>query len=372
MQMQETLIKRNVSLTILLLINFMFLLKYLSRYTEYYVFITIFVVIIQFVLIYFNSEVYKIIKKIKIPPLLIFVCFSVIFVIIANRIPLDSLKIDRWSVITSFWDNYFNDLYVYKAKSFDGNYPGPMPFYFLIMFPFYLLGEFSYITVIGVFLFLLLFKNKVDKSIIVTIVFSSFFIIYEILARSNIFFNSTLVLISLLYFSNKNKNLLLKGLVIGLLLSTRNIFIIVYGVAFIYAFKKKEKSFYELFYIGIIAVFVFMLTFLPFIYNYFNDFLEINPFIIQSSALLPFKYSVLCVVFSLLLSLFIGKKNDVYFLSGLTLFLTIAVYFVYNFIERGFTVAFFGSYADITYFIFCVPFFLFFYLKSKNPEQVGN
>jgi len=33
------------------------------------------------------------------------------------KIPVESLNVDRWSVITSFWDNFFKGEYVYFAKS---------------------------------------------------------------------------------------------------------------------------------------------------------------------------------------------------------------------------------------------------------------
>ncbi|MDK2772888.1 MAG: hypothetical protein KYX68_11780, partial [Flavobacterium sp.] len=122
-----------------------------------------------------------------------------------------------------------------------------------------------------------------------------------------------------------------------------------------------------LFTIGLISVLTFALTFLPFIYNHYNDFLKINPFIIQSSALLPFNYSITCIIASLFLVYFIKNNLDVFFYSGIALFLTISIYFLYWIFNIDLETAFFNSYADITYFIFCVPFFMYYYVKTKNP-----
>ncbi|MDK2773252.1 MAG: hypothetical protein KYX68_13675, partial [Flavobacterium sp.] len=171
------------------------------------------------------------------------ITISIISLIVANKIPLENLKIDRWSVTSSFWDNYFKDLYVYNAKSFDGNNPGPMPFYFIIMLPFYFLKEYSYITVIAIFLLYSKIRKSKERELFTILVISSVYIYYEIIARSNIFFNSTLILISLFYFFNKNKSIVLNGIIFGLLLSTRNVFVIVYGITFLFSLKKDIQSF---------------------------------------------------------------------------------------------------------------------------------
>lgn len=365
--MPRILNKKNISLFIIVFINFLFLLKYSKRASQYYILISSVIIFFQLFLIQYFEKVFSFLKKIKISPLLILITISIISLIVANKIPLENLKIDRWSVTSSFWDNYFKDLYVYNAKSFDGNNPGPMPFYFIIMLPFYFLKEYSYITVIAIFLLYSKIRKSKERELFTILVISSVYIYYEIIARSNIFFNSTLILISLFYFFNKNKSIVLNGIIFGLLLSTRNVFVIVYGITFLFSLKKDIQSFKYLFTIGLISVLTFALTFLPFIYNHYNDFLKINPFIIQSSALLPFNYSITCIIASLFLVYFIKNNLDVFFYSGIALFLTISIYFLYWIFNIDLETAFFNSYADITYFIFCVPFFMYYYVKTKNP-----
>ena len=90
----------------------------------------------------------------------------------------------RWSVITSFWDSYFATEYAYFAKSFAGNPPGPMPFYFIMALPFYLIGELGFLSIIGLLLFYwLMWYKKVDsiiRTLILLLILSSFFNLWEV------------------------------------------------------------------------------------------------------------------------------------------------------------------------------------------------
>ena len=122
------------------------------------------------------------------------------------------MHVDRWSVIASFWDNYFNGKYVYFAQSFDGNYPGPMPFYFILALPFYIIGELGIFSVLGIFVFMFLMKNKKNSNITsmyFILTASSIFYIWEVCSRSNIFINGVLILYSIIcFFKNYQKKLL--------------------------------------------------------------------------------------------------------------------------------------------------------------------
>jgi hypothetical protein len=120
--------------------------------------------------------------------------------------------------------------------------------------------------------------------------------------------------------------------------------------------------------IGIITITVFSLTFLPFVWNHINDFKEMNPFIIQSSALMPFILTVPFILIGASTGFICKTKMDVIYYSGLTLFLTIIGYFMYHFIIDGFNNSFFNSAADISYFILCTPFALFYLIKETKSN----
>lgn len=365
--------KSKLSLFFIFFINFLFISKYAYRYTDLFWLLAISVTTVQYFLIVKRKIIFSYFEKIKLKPIYLLCSFLILFIFIAYKIPLDTLKIDRWSVIDSFWNNYFNDLYVYEAKSFDNNYPGPMPFYFLLMLPFYLINEYSFITAIGILILFSIFyhqkKNELSLFNFTLTTCSSFFIIYEILGRSNIFFNSVLVIFSLLVLFYKNFNskyIVIKGVLIGLCLSTRNVYVIPFALGLLFLLFKEKQNFVKLFSIGLISIFTFCITFIPFIYNYFDKFLVINPFIIQSSFLMPSELSLACILLSLGCIYLIKNKLDVFFFTGLSLFVTILVYYIYIYSIRGFHATFFESHADITYFILCIPFFIYYYISSNN------
>lgn len=377
--MKESL-KLKISLCVVLFINFLFLTKYAYRFTDLYLILAIGITLVQYVAIKKSSFLFSVFQKINISPFFFISSFLLVLVLIAFKIPLDSLNIDRWSVTDSFWKNYFNNLYAYEAKSFAGNYPGPMPFYFLLMLPFYWINEYSYVTAIGAILLFYIFKmqksNSLDLFKYSLVVASSFIITYEIIARSNIFFNGVLIVLSLLLLFQKKwhlKNLIFKGTLVGLSLSTRNVFVIPIALGFMYLFFVEKQKIYKLFIIGIVAVLTFITTFIPFIYNHFDKFLNINPFIIQSSFLMPKALSFFCIIFSMGFIFCVKNKFDVYFYSGISLFLTIISYYIFVFTKRDFVSTFFESYADITYFILCVPFFIYYLISiGANSNKLSN
>ena len=238
------------SVLIFLFINFIFSVKYSSRITSLYLPFSILITLFFF-LIYKKSEILiKIFSKLKINPLILLVFYFGFCLLVFTKIPKETLNVDRWSVINSFWDNYFQGKYVYYAKSFDDNYPGPMPFYFILALPFYLMGELGLFSFLGLLLFILLGFNDFLKSRI-NIVFImtgfSLFYLWEICGRSNLFLNGVIVLLSIkFFFKNYTKSLksnLIFGVLIGMILSTRNVFIIPYIITFNYALKAKRIDF---------------------------------------------------------------------------------------------------------------------------------
>jgi len=224
--------KKQISLFLFLLISFFFAIKYGSRITSSYILLAsiifafyLFIWKKRFFFGRFNSNTIYILLAV----------FTILFSFVFYKITPESLNVDRWSVITSFWDNYFNNEYVYAAKSHKGNPPGPMPFYYIIALPFYFLGELGYLSILGVLAFLIILTYlKVQNYLKITallLLLTSTFYLWEVTCRSNIFLNASLIVFSMLYFLKtienklKTKNLLLLGILIGLLLSTRNVFV---------------------------------------------------------------------------------------------------------------------------------------------------
>lgn len=366
--------KKNGSLVIFLLVSFLFSIKYINRVTPYFLVISLSITLLYLLLWNKRYVLFKnksISGKLFLPLLFLFALFSFF---IFKKIPVETLNVDRWSVITSFWDSYFKGDYVYFAKSNVGNYPGPMPFYFILALPFYLIGELGWFSVLGVFLFYFLIEKKViDQSlkfIAIVLILINVPYLWEVACRSNIFLNASLVLWILIYFVDQkkisSKNNIITGILIGLILSTRNVFVIPFIIAFVYSLKAKRITFQHAFIIGTAALITFCLTFVPFVWNHFAEFKTMNPFIIQSSFLMPFKYTLVFIVASFTAGLYCKSANDIYFYSGLVLCGTISFYFTYWIIRIGFQETFVNSYADISYFILCIPFALYHLLKEDE------
>ncbi len=378
--LKNEIFKHRISLAIFLFVNFAFSVKYLSRATPYYMFFAIGISIFYALFWKFRAAtIGKLAKMRYFTPALIF-AFVAIFAILFSRVPAASLNVDRWSVITSFWDNYFGCEFVYFAKSHMGNPPGPMPFYFILALPFYAIGELGYFSLVGILVFWLLMRYvKIDnyqQFIAIALLSTSVFYLWEVVCRSNIFLNGTLVLFSIVFFFNglKKQNglfLFLNGAIIGLLLSTRNVFVIPYIMTFLFALKTKTLNIKKIIIIGIICILTFVLTFVPFVIGHIADFKISNPFMIQSDVLMPFQLSFFCVALSFLGYFICKKQGDVYFYSGCLLFFTIVLHFVYQSLRNGFAEAFFGSKADISYFILCTPFLLY-HILITNKELIAD
>ena len=376
--------KVKISVLILLFINFIFTYKYSSRYTEFGGILSILLLFSQ-ILVYVYSSKITLVYKAKNIIILCFVSFIIALIIISHyKIPLESLNVDRWSVISSFIDELFNGNYPYYAQSHKGNYPGPMPFYFFISLPFYLIGELSILSSIGYFIAIILIVKKTKSNnhfkFLFFYLFTSLFLIWEITTRSNIFTFTILILLLLngfLNFDNKNKskkNLIL-ALFTGFLLSTRSIYILSYIVFFLSSLKNNEVSIKKLSLFTSIALIAFLSTFLPFIIFFRSDFFTMNPFIIQSSFLIPKPYILVFILTSVLMVFLVKNRSDKFFYSGISLFFSIMTYSIYHIIKYGYNLSFLQSKIDISYFIFCIPFFIMYLIKyddKKNPEVLNS
>ncbi|MFO7754594.1 MAG: hypothetical protein R6V34_01275 [Bacteroidales bacterium] len=377
-------IKTSISVTILLFVNFIFAYKYLSRYSDFGLFISGIILIIQFISFWLS---YRINLSVKQKNILCYVItgFIIGLVIISHiKIPVELLNVDRWSVISSFLTELFKGNYPYFAKSSMGNYPGPMPFYFFIALPFYLIGELSILSCLGYCIMLMVFiwKKRTTQSIIFLMFFlsTSLFLIWEITTRSNLFTFTVLVLLTLYAFIDLKHTKSLKfytlAILTGLLLSTRSVYILPYIIFFLSGVINKEIGFKKLLLFISIAFISFASTFIPFIIAFKRDFFIMNPFIIQSSFLIPAFYTIIFVSISIALSFLVKNKWDKFFYSGISLFIAIVIYSIYQLVNYGYEASFINSKIDISYFVFCIPFLMMYLLEydynDDNKLEITN
>ena len=358
--------KSLISYAVIVFINLLFFYKYIDRLTHFaWAFTGLYLILIIWIL---KKHIFLKIFNNRIKYIAIsFLLFLAVF--IHYYIDIHNLNVDRWSVISSFFEQLEQSKYPYFAHSHLGNPPGPMPFYFLIAFPFYSTGFYVLLSVFGYLLFVWLtdFKQKYSYHIIFLLLLSPFFY-WELISRSNLFTYSFLVVIAFLFFLNKNRPVLryLGSFILGLLLATRSIYILVLIIFYMSLLWRKKISFKDLIYNGIFLTLGFALSFIPLIAWFPNKFFVLNPFMIQSGFLIPVYYVGLFMVIAVILSFFVRDNKDIFFYSGLSLFLSILIYFFYHIFKVGFTKAYINSIADISYFIFSVPFLLEYLRLSKK------
>ena len=287
-------------------------------------------------------------------------------ILILKYIPVEKLKVDRWSVIYSFFTELKSGHYPYGAISNMNNSPGPLPVYFAAAYPFYLIGEIAYMPILalGLFIYYMLRKSKregADYSFAILLLLFSPFIYWEIFARSTIFFFSLLWFIyaeKLLESKVDNwKRALIGGVLGGLLLSTRFVYAIILCVYGIYLLKQKVKLSYLLGW-GITVLVVFGLTILPLYLMFPAEFAKSNPFHTESSSFMPFWCNFLFIPIAIGCGLLARNNSQGVFFSGVALFLTVLVYFLFRIGADGWHIAFYESSADISYFILPIPFLL--------------
>jgi len=373
--MHKVLSKQNwLPIIILIFINIIFSIKYVARVSDYGIPLTLGYLLFQ-AFIFYSFERFPVKQKNLMLLYVLPVSFILIHITAFHFIDVNTLNVDRWSVIKGFWDNFINGIYPYYPAGLTANPPGPMPTYFLLAFPFYLIGEIGYYSILGFVLFYLFIRKHVKETkyqyLLISFMAISLCVNWEIAVRSTILVNSILFLFFYEYIEkidlNKFKNLFISALIGGLLLSTRSIFIVSIIIFILYLIKNERISYGNSILFILFCLVFYMMPISFFALFYPNDFWKINPLIVQSEFLIPSMYIVLFIIIAFVLGFFSNTKYGLFRNTGLCLFLSIFIYFVYHIIDSGFKAALFDSKADISYFIFCIPFLL--YSISLEREQ---
>jgi len=368
--------KSVISWCILIFISALFAFKYLPRYIDYGELVALAIVVAQVVILVRGGSMMRRLNK----GWFYLLCGAVIAGVTAVAIISigeSTLNVDRWSVIDAFLSEMFKGEYPYMAKSHMDNYPGPMPVYFVIAAPFYLLGDLSILSAVGFLAAVIyLFRRREDHPVnaaALVLLMTSFYMYWEVLVRSNVFTYSLLVLAIMVAFDRispmKRGLQVLTAIGAGLLLSTRSIFILVYFIFFLVPLRSRDISAGRWFLLKVIVAISFLATFVPFLIFFPQEFMEVNPFVIQSSIMIPVGMVSIFVLMSLLASLVAQNSIDKFYFSGVVLFLSILIYALYQVAVSGFHTAFVDSDIDISYFIFAVPFLMYYVVNADRVDS---
>lgn len=360
-----------ISLSIYFFVSLLFIVKYLNRLNPIYPILgsTFFLGFIFFLLKfkYFT-------RRNTLTLLILYSIFAGILVPIF--FPVGSFNVDRWDMIEVFNNNLFHGLYPYDAiGQTSGNTPAQSPVYFILCLPFYLTKWYVGIPIAGIWVFYwainrFSFITQKEKAILITLL--SPFFIYETFTCSSIFFNSAIILLWVSYINNKMfilpKSLVINGLIGGLLLCTRNCYIIpmlIIGLTLLHRFENKGAVIIW----GLCIFAGYILSILPFVFGWgLDNWFQKNPFRVQSELIL----SVYCIFVILLGSLFCGlicrNLREAIFSSGLCLFLAAFLTLGETIYKFGFETSYLDSRFDITYLILGIPFLLCFVKATEKYD----
>lgn len=368
-------------LTMYLLINSLFLLKYVSRssFPEWASVVVYSLFIISLV------SMFRLLPERFFKPLYFTVAAGMLAGILLLHRTIDPLtvQVDRWSAIDHFLERMLKGEYPYMAQTHLGGYGSPFPFWNLFHLPYYLLGDVA-IGMLAVLIALIFSLKRISGNytgaalfLVLLAVSPAFW--YEVAVRSDLLYNFLLCFLIIAWWYHRGitigSSLWTTALVSGLMLSTRLSIVIPF---FLYLFPGFILAGWKqrLLFTGIAAL-CFLLTFLPFMVWDLNQlvFFEYNPFVLQTRQGSPLELLVLAallVPFSLL-----WKGNTVRYATFT--YLTIVVFVSVTFLHRMFTDNFesglFSSRYDITYFNMSLPFVLWVISRSSmfgKTNAAGN
>ncbi len=364
----------NISLRfIYLLINALFITKYLVRIS---ISVAIVVCLLYIAFFYVISHFLHLKKNISNKHLLLAISvFCIIFITIQYAINPYQIQVDRWSAIHNFINYLVHGKYPYMAQTHLGGYGSPFPCWQFIHIPFYYLNNvgLSMFFMLGFVVYSIkkLYDNNTAFYFLLLLVYSPAFL-YEIIVRSDLIANFLFVLgiINLLLAQRieLKSHCFAYSVFLGLTLSTRLSvsvpFFILLFPAFINLPNKKKITLLG----GIMGI--FCLTFLPFIYWDVDKllFFEYNPFILQTRQGSILELIILIPIFTYLS---LSWKKDKYQLTrniGYSLFTLVTITFLINMIRYN-NYHLYSSIYDISYFNMSLPFIILSLIISNEEKN---
>ena len=292
------------------------------------------------------------------------ILFTLIFLLIYLKIPPNAYPVDRWSAITNFNNALMSGKFPYNEFTQLNNPISGLPGLFLIALPFQLIGDAGLLQIFTFISFSLIvfhfLKSNENRLITLILLATSPGFLWEILARSELFSNMCLFLIfTIMCEKSKNHktffNMILAGIVMGLMFSTRLILILPFAIYFFRYFRQDEKGLLVLFIV--IGAFCFLTTIVPFMVWDYDEALKHNPLSSQINKS-PFSIVAIFLTISVCLGYYCSDFKKYIEFSGVILFLTTFSIFLYNLYLFGWNVTIYEHRFDISYFQFSLPYLL--------------
>ncbi|MCQ2350753.1 MAG: hypothetical protein MJ003_02140 [Paludibacteraceae bacterium] len=357
--------KLNITTFIFIIVNLLFVAKYLARIVGLWCIVAVLVILALYVMFFKYAMPFIVERKKWHKPIFLFLlCLVCSEIFLQYYINPFSVKVDRWSALYYPIQNLLNGSYPYGAQTHLGGYASPFPIWLLIHIPFYLCGNvgLSFFVFLAFFL-LSVYKIQGKQYLLPCFILISISpaILYEIMVRSDLIGNMLLLAGLINIVVNKintcwlEKNYLIIAFVSGLLMSTRLVCIIPIGMLILpYFFKMDVKK--QLLFV-VVTAFVFILTFLPFVmmdWNLFWNF-EYSPWMLQTRQGHVIDFILFVPLFCYMGLTWKNSEMEYYRNVATMLFAFICITFLHTMCVTGSFNLFSAAY-DITYFTMSFPF----------------
>ncbi len=365
------------TLAIYVLINLLFVYKYVYRITSNYWLISLLYLVMVFLIIslLMRNEELKISESSQ-----NLIYFSVIVILAGLLIILmlhfdpHKIRVGRYPALLDWISRLFHSQFPYHAKT----NPSGFPFLFVIAMPFYFLGDLGSLQIFGFCIFSILIflkhrDNGINRFKLILLLTTAPIFLYEVIVRSDLISNMIIVMFYLAVFesmANKTNRLTstLLGLLGGFLLSTRGIVLLIYILFFGFQLKRKFKNagwFFPSILVG------FLLTLLPFLTWNWKLFWHLGPFARQLNQIPPAGVilSVACCAYC---AIKVGSFRRIYSAISFILFGVVGIAFLLAVIHLGWNEAVLKDGFDISYFSFSLPFLLISLDLSQSNKITEN
>ncbi len=356
-------------------INFLFAYKYSARVTGYALLFSIaYTALALLAILSFDTLPERAFhRRLRLGYLF---AFSLALLALFHFLPVERVRVDRWDIIQRFWDALFRGEFPYAIRSMHNNPPGPLPVYFLLSIPFYLLKEVGYATLLALYLFAGLlsqqFASEKTRTVILVLLTTSAAFLWEASVRSTLFAN-VVVFLGYAHFAERlrlgsnPRQAILFGFLGGLVLSTRGAVGLPLAVTSASLFGRSRRWAQGMLW-AVMVLAGLAVTLLPFAVWDWNAFRSHNPIMVEES-FVPWP----ALVFLVLLALFAGLRSpslkEQCWYAGAILFGAVTLSFL-RFVSRfGWEQSFWGSRFDISYYVLSLPFLLLALVKTDGTSS---
>ncbi len=369
-----------VSLTFILATDCVFFIKYASRISGFLVAFIALLIIIAVKLCLFL--LIRRGRRIGLNSLILFIPLLIVLAIGLQFLPPGKINVDRWDTIYYWWDAFIKGVYPYSARTRFGGLANQLPFLQYFYFPAYLYIDYISLLILAFIFINIIVRRSGGKSPLfydnysLSVLFlsiTSFAVLWDIVCRSSLFVNSSLLLLVIYYLLyNKDasfRRFIIGGVLGGLVLSTRLVTVIpLLSVAVFILAKDKFRNFAGYMTLFIVIIVTFTLTFLPLSFFPPESIKAFNPFIIQDSHM-PHYLTVSFCILALAAGFFSKSRRTLIFLNGILLWLMAFTYIARQVSIIGLSQAYFGSRGDISYLVMSLPFFFFILPGDEGSKE---